>query len=180
MPSKHLILSRPLFLLPSIFPGIRVFSNESVLVELIWVGGMEGPIDDVWCEFSSQGNWSASEFLNSSCKDTYLPRGAVFLCCNVFGSTPGLYPIDDGSTIPFPQFWWPKLPLALPYILWEATWPKLRTTGLDKPCGKLWIRIATCVQGFSKRSLLRKKYLFTKALWPKKPPINPTSQVTTW
>ena len=31
MPSNHLILCRPLFLLPSIFPNIRVFSNESVL-----------------------------------------------------------------------------------------------------------------------------------------------------
>ena len=31
MPSNHLILSRPLLLLPSIFPSIRVFSNESVL-----------------------------------------------------------------------------------------------------------------------------------------------------
>ena len=31
MPSKHLILCRPLLLLPSIFPKIRVFSNESVL-----------------------------------------------------------------------------------------------------------------------------------------------------
>ena len=31
MPSHHLILCRPLLLLPSIFPGIRVFSNESVL-----------------------------------------------------------------------------------------------------------------------------------------------------
>ena len=30
-PSNHLILCRPLFLLPSIFPSIRVFSNESVL-----------------------------------------------------------------------------------------------------------------------------------------------------
>ena len=30
MPSKHLILCRPLLLLPSIFPSIRVFSNESV------------------------------------------------------------------------------------------------------------------------------------------------------
>ena len=30
MPSNHLILRRPLLLLPSIFPSIRVFSNESV------------------------------------------------------------------------------------------------------------------------------------------------------
>ena len=31
MPSNHLILCCPLFLLPSIFPSIRVFSSESVL-----------------------------------------------------------------------------------------------------------------------------------------------------
>ena len=31
MPSNHLILCRPLLLLPSIFPIIRVFSNESAL-----------------------------------------------------------------------------------------------------------------------------------------------------
>ena len=31
MPSNHLILCRPLFLLPSIFPSIRVFSNQPVL-----------------------------------------------------------------------------------------------------------------------------------------------------
>ena len=31
MPSNHLVLCPPLLLLPSIFPSIRVFSNESVL-----------------------------------------------------------------------------------------------------------------------------------------------------
>ena len=31
MPSNHLILCHPLLLLPSIFPSIRVFSNELVL-----------------------------------------------------------------------------------------------------------------------------------------------------
>ena len=31
MPSNHLILCCPLLLLPSIFPSIRVFSNESIL-----------------------------------------------------------------------------------------------------------------------------------------------------
>ena len=34
MPSNHLIFFRPLLLLPSIFPSIRVFSNESVFC--IW------------------------------------------------------------------------------------------------------------------------------------------------
>ena len=32
MPSKHLILCHPLLLLPSIFPSIRVFSEESVFI----------------------------------------------------------------------------------------------------------------------------------------------------
>ena len=31
MPSNHLILCRPLLLLPSVFPNLRVFSNESAL-----------------------------------------------------------------------------------------------------------------------------------------------------
>ncbi|CAI9175415.1 unnamed protein product [Rangifer tarandus platyrhynchus] len=31
MPSSHLILCGPLLLLPSIFPSLRVFSNESIL-----------------------------------------------------------------------------------------------------------------------------------------------------
>ena len=35
MPSNHLILCRPLLLLPSSFPSIRVFSNESVLY-IMW------------------------------------------------------------------------------------------------------------------------------------------------
>ena len=35
MPSNHLTLCRPLLLLPSIFPSIRVFSNESAL-RIMW------------------------------------------------------------------------------------------------------------------------------------------------
>ena len=31
MPSNHLVLCHPLLLVPSIFPSIRVFSNESTL-----------------------------------------------------------------------------------------------------------------------------------------------------
>jgi len=31
MPSNHLILCHPLVLLPSVFPSIRIFSNESAL-----------------------------------------------------------------------------------------------------------------------------------------------------
>ena len=35
MPSNHLVLCRPLLLLPSIFPSIRIFSNESAL-RIMW------------------------------------------------------------------------------------------------------------------------------------------------
>jgi len=35
MPSNHLILCRPLLLLPSVFPSIRVFPKESVLC-IMW------------------------------------------------------------------------------------------------------------------------------------------------
>ena len=34
MPSNHLILCHPLLLLPSVFPSIRVFSNESALRQM--------------------------------------------------------------------------------------------------------------------------------------------------
>ena len=37
MPSNHFILCRPLLLLPSIFPRIRVFSNESALPIRRWI-----------------------------------------------------------------------------------------------------------------------------------------------
>ena len=36
MPSNHLILCHPLLPLPSIFPSIRVFSNESVPMNIRW------------------------------------------------------------------------------------------------------------------------------------------------
>ena len=36
MPSNHLILCRPLLLLPSIPPSIRIFSNESSVLHIRW------------------------------------------------------------------------------------------------------------------------------------------------
>ena len=35
IPSNHLILCCPLLLLPSVFPSVRVFSNESILCQSI-------------------------------------------------------------------------------------------------------------------------------------------------
>ena len=51
MPSNHLILCSPLLLLPSIFPSIRIFSNESAL-HIRW--------PEYWClSFSQSFQWTA-------------------------------------------------------------------------------------------------------------------------
>ena len=42
MPSHHLTLCRPLLFLPSIFPSIRVFSNESTLCEKKYLNNTQG------------------------------------------------------------------------------------------------------------------------------------------
>ena len=36
IPSNHLVLCRPLLLLPSIFPSIRVFSNDELVLRIRW------------------------------------------------------------------------------------------------------------------------------------------------
>ena len=52
MPSNHLILCHPLLLLPSIFPSIRVFSNESVFVSGGQSFGVSGSSSDVYIHVS--------------------------------------------------------------------------------------------------------------------------------
>ena len=46
MSSNHLILCRPLLLLPSVFPSIRVFSSESVLRIRCWRIPLGGKSED--------------------------------------------------------------------------------------------------------------------------------------
>ena len=58
MPSNHLILCHPRLLLPSIFPSIRVFSNESVLR----------------IRFQSIGVSASASFLPMNIQDTFLLR----------------------------------------------------------------------------------------------------------
>ena len=71
MPSNHLILCRPLLFLPSIFPSIMVFSNESVL-HIRW------PKD-----------WSFS-FSISSVHFSSVTQSCPTLCNPMNCSTPGL------------------------------------------------------------------------------------------
>ena len=77
MPSNHLILCQPLLLPPSIFPSIRVFSNESVL-----------PIR--WPKY-----WSFSFSISPS--NEY--SGLIFFTIDWLGS-----PRDSQKSCPTPQF----------------------------------------------------------------------------
>ena len=70
-PSNHLILCDPLLLLPSIFPSIRVFSNESVL-------------HIRWPKY-----WSFS-FSISSVQFSSVTQSCPTLCNPMNCSTPGL------------------------------------------------------------------------------------------
>ena len=60
MPSNHLILCRPLLLPPSIFPSIRVFSNESVLCTMwpkYWHFGITISPSNEYSGFSFRIDW---------------------------------------------------------------------------------------------------------------------------
>src|SRR5574341_1318554 len=85
MPSNHLILCCPLLLLPSIFPSIRVFSNESVLHDMSkWNAVAKAIIkysEKLALELSdasvSDNLGMQKYFLNTYGKETaYIPYGA--------------------------------------------------------------------------------------------------------
>ena len=86
MPSNHLILCHPLFLLPSIFPSIRAFSNESA-VRIRW------PINMHY--ISIMYSWNL-EFTPSSNPKFRVYSGFLpFLICNSF-----LWRSEAGSHYP--------------------------------------------------------------------------------
>ena len=66
MPSYHLILCHPLHFLPSVFPSIRVFSNDvlshSVVSNSLWPHGLSPTRLLCPWGFSRQGCWSGLPF----------------------------------------------------------------------------------------------------------------------
>ena len=62
MPSNHLILCRPLLLLPSTFPSIRVFSNESTLC-IRWPKYWSLPITKIFSFYPTSRNTWSKEYL---------------------------------------------------------------------------------------------------------------------
>ena len=62
MPSSHLILCHPLLLLPSIFPSIMVFYNESAL-RVRWPKYWSFSISPVRCNGKTQMNFLANLYI---------------------------------------------------------------------------------------------------------------------
>ena len=92
MPSNHFILCHPLLFLPSIFPSIRVFSNESALHirwPKYWSFSFKiSPTNELWGLISFRMDWldllAVQETLKSllqhhSSKASILPSSAFFM-----------------------------------------------------------------------------------------------------
>ena len=71
MPSNYLILCHPLLLLPSIFPSIRVFSNESVL-HIRWPGYWSFSFS-----ISPSNEYSGLIYLRIDCLDLLAVQGTL-------------------------------------------------------------------------------------------------------
>ena len=65
MPSNHLILGHPLLLLPSIFPYIRVFSNESALHQVAKI--LEFQLQHQSCQWTPRTDFLYDGLVGSPC-----------------------------------------------------------------------------------------------------------------
>ena len=88
MPSSHLILCRPLQLLPSIFPGIRVFSNESVLLLIrwpkYWSFSFSISPSNEYSGLSSLRKWTGWISLKSKDSQESSSKASIFQCLAFF------------------------------------------------------------------------------------------------
>ena len=101
MPSNHLILCRPLLLLPSIFPSIRVFSNESVLC-IRWPKDWSfsfsiSPSNKYWGLISFRINWFDLLGVQGTVKSLLQHHSskASVLWCSAFFYGPTLTSVHD-------------------------------------------------------------------------------------
>ena len=74
MPSNHLRLCRPLLLLPSIFPGVRVFSNDQVALVVKNAPANAGDVGSVPGSGRSLGEGNGN-LLQYSCLENPMGRG---------------------------------------------------------------------------------------------------------
>ena len=108
MPSNHLILCRPLLLLPSIFPSIRVFSNESVLC-IRW--------PKYWS--FSISLWETPLHIHERLYMKAFPGGAVYRNCLPMQGTQVPIPGPGRSPMPRSNSGWAPQPLRLCSGAWE-------------------------------------------------------------
>ena len=133
MPSSHLILCHPLLLLPSIFPSIRVFSNESAL-----------PIR--WPKY-----WSFSFYISPSSEHPGLIFRMNWLdLLAVQGTLKSLlqYHSSKASILPCSAFF--IVPLSHPYMTTGKTIALTRWTFVHKVMSLLFNMLSRLVTTFSK------------------------------
>ena len=102
MPSNHLILCRPLLLLPSIFPSIRAFSNESLL-HIRWPKYWSfsfsiSPSNEYSGLIYFSIDWFDLLVVQGTLKHLLQHRnskGSILLWCSAFFYGPTLKPIHD-------------------------------------------------------------------------------------
>ena len=101
MPSNHLILCRPLLLLPSIFPSSRVFSNESVLHirwQIYWSFSFSISPSNEYCGLISfRMDWLDLLAVQGTLKSLLQHHSskASILQCSAFFNSPTLTSIHD-------------------------------------------------------------------------------------
>ena len=84
MPPNHLILCHPLLLLPSIFPSIRVFSNESVL-RIRWSSSFSiSPSNEYSGLISFKIDWFDLLAVQGTLKSLFHSSKASILQCSAF------------------------------------------------------------------------------------------------
>ena len=136
MPSNYLILCCPLLLLPSIFPSIRVFSNESVL-----------PIR--WPKY-----WSFSFSINPSNEFSGLTSFSIdwFDLLAVQGALKNLLQHHSSKTsiLRYSAFF--TVQLSHPYMTTEKTIALPRWTFVDKVMSLLFNMLSRLDIGFLSRS----------------------------
>ena len=137
MPSNHLILCHPLLILPSIFPSIRVFSNELVL-RIRW-----------------PKYWSFSFSISTSFKKSWFPLRLTGL---ISWQSKGLSRVlqhhsSEASVLWHPAFF--MVQLSYPYMTTGKTIALTRWIFVDKVMSLLFNMLSRFVTAF----LTRNKHL---------------------
>ena len=144
MPSNHLVLYCPLLLLPSIFPSIRVFSNESVLC-IRW--------PKYWSfsfSISPSNEYSGLISFRIDCLDLLAVQGALKSLLQ--------HHISKASILWYSAFF--MVQLSYPYMTTRKTIALTRRTFVSKVMSRLFNVLSSLVIAF----LLRNKHLLISCL----------------